>query len=401
MSMSRNGVGTCWFTTRIISSGVTPLAASAGHERAGARAHVDVELVDRAVHGQQVERAQGADLVDAAREAAAAEHQGGARLARRRRAAAARLALRRLLELDDLAHPDLQSIIAAIRPATATHGRVALFRRRGCADSPASPCWPRALLPCRHRPGAGARRARARPSAAAMRAAPGTSGAYVMDATSSTVLFQSAPPHRGSWRPTRSCSRSARCSRSLVPTPPSAPTSLGARQRRLEYRHLARRHLPARRRRPHLRHRVIRPALLRAGRHRRGARRSSSTSAGISADQGADHRRRVALRQPARRSGLGLRHRGPGSAAERAVVRPRPGQLERRLVQHNPPLFAAAAARQGAEAPGRRASRTSATTGGTPVGREDAGQRRSRRRSPSSPGITLKKLATTGSPRCC
>src|SRR3954468_20815445 len=29
MLMSRNGVGTCWFTTRIISSGVTPLAASA------------------------------------------------------------------------------------------------------------------------------------------------------------------------------------------------------------------------------------------------------------------------------------------------------------------------------------------------------------------------------------
>ena len=27
-STSRNGVGTCWFTTRIISSGVTPLATS-------------------------------------------------------------------------------------------------------------------------------------------------------------------------------------------------------------------------------------------------------------------------------------------------------------------------------------------------------------------------------------
>jgi hypothetical protein len=25
--MSRNGVGTCWLTTRIISSGVTPFAA--------------------------------------------------------------------------------------------------------------------------------------------------------------------------------------------------------------------------------------------------------------------------------------------------------------------------------------------------------------------------------------
>ena len=50
----------------------------AADERAGAGAHVDVELVDRAVHGQQVERAQGADLVDAAGEAAAAQHQRGA-----------------------------------------------------------------------------------------------------------------------------------------------------------------------------------------------------------------------------------------------------------------------------------------------------------------------------------
>jgi hypothetical protein len=42
-----------------------------GDERARAGADVDVELVDRAVDGQQVERAQGADLVDAAGEAAA------------------------------------------------------------------------------------------------------------------------------------------------------------------------------------------------------------------------------------------------------------------------------------------------------------------------------------------
>ena len=97
--MSRNGVGTCWLTTRIISSGVTPLAASDGDERAGAGADVDVELVDGAVDRQQVERAQGADLVDAAGEAAAAEHERGlrpprptpARAALRRGAAAAPL----------------------------------------------------------------------------------------------------------------------------------------------------------------------------------------------------------------------------------------------------------------------------------------------------------------------
>ena len=57
-------------------------------ERAGARADVDVEVVDRPVDRQQVERAQGADLVDAAGEAAAAQHE------RRLRALAAPPALR-------------------------------------------------------------------------------------------------------------------------------------------------------------------------------------------------------------------------------------------------------------------------------------------------------------------
>ena len=79
----------------------------AADERTGAGAHVDVELVDGAVHGQQVERAQGADLVDAAGETATAQHQGraGALAAASPALAArlARLALRRL-ELDDLAH---------------------------------------------------------------------------------------------------------------------------------------------------------------------------------------------------------------------------------------------------------------------------------------------------------
>ena len=46
-------------------------------QRAGAGADVDVELVDGAVDGQQIERAQRADLVHAAGEAAAAEHERG------------------------------------------------------------------------------------------------------------------------------------------------------------------------------------------------------------------------------------------------------------------------------------------------------------------------------------
>ena len=49
----------------------------AGDEGAGAGADVDVEVVDRAVDREQVEGAQGADLVDAAGEAAAAEDKGG------------------------------------------------------------------------------------------------------------------------------------------------------------------------------------------------------------------------------------------------------------------------------------------------------------------------------------
>ena len=48
----------------------------AGDEGAGAGADVDVELVHGRVRGQQVDRPQGADLVDAAGEPAAAEHQG-------------------------------------------------------------------------------------------------------------------------------------------------------------------------------------------------------------------------------------------------------------------------------------------------------------------------------------
>ena len=58
-----------------------PVRDQAGDEGAGAGAHVDVELVDGAVGGQQVDRAQGADLIHPAREPAAAQDQrrlGGA-----------------------------------------------------------------------------------------------------------------------------------------------------------------------------------------------------------------------------------------------------------------------------------------------------------------------------------
>ena len=75
--MSESGDGRSWLITRIISSGVMPLATMPGDEGAGAGADVDVELVDRAVDGQQVERAQRADLVHAAGEPTAAQHERG------------------------------------------------------------------------------------------------------------------------------------------------------------------------------------------------------------------------------------------------------------------------------------------------------------------------------------
>ena len=81
-----------------------------GDERTGAGADVDVELVDGAVDGQQVERAQRADLVDAAGEAAAAEHERrlGATAASPSCAASPRGRLAALLrsgvKLDHLAH---------------------------------------------------------------------------------------------------------------------------------------------------------------------------------------------------------------------------------------------------------------------------------------------------------
>ena len=77
--MSRIGDGRSRLRTRIISSGVTPLATQAGDEGAGAGPDVHVELVDGRVGGQQVERSQRADLVYAAGEPAAAEHQRGLR----------------------------------------------------------------------------------------------------------------------------------------------------------------------------------------------------------------------------------------------------------------------------------------------------------------------------------
>ncbi len=53
------------------------VGAKGGDEGTRRGADVDVEVVDGAVDRQQVQGAQGADLIDAPGEAAAAEHEGG------------------------------------------------------------------------------------------------------------------------------------------------------------------------------------------------------------------------------------------------------------------------------------------------------------------------------------
>ena len=108
--MSRNGDGDLVVDHAHHLLGRHAVGRERRDQRARARADVDVELVDRAVDRQQVERPQRADLVDRAREAAAAEHErrlgagrAAARLAARGGGARGALA-RAALELHDLAH---------------------------------------------------------------------------------------------------------------------------------------------------------------------------------------------------------------------------------------------------------------------------------------------------------
>ena len=90
------------------------------HERARARADVDVEVVDGPVDRQQVERPQGADLVHGAGESAPAEDQRGLR--------AAPAATRGGLELDHVAHRRQESIRPAPRLRHVTRVRMPVFR---------------------------------------------------------------------------------------------------------------------------------------------------------------------------------------------------------------------------------------------------------------------------------
>ena len=136
--------------------GGDPVRHHAGHERPRAGSHVDVELVDGAVDRQQVERSQGADLVDAAGEAPAAEDERGLRSTLATFSAPSRpRVLSGGLELDDLAHGDPHYAARTGRPRCLARGRGGVRAQR---------------LPCRgagkavwHRAGRARLRAPARP----------------------------------------------------------------------------------------------------------------------------------------------------------------------------------------------------------------------------------------------
>ena len=204
MSMSLNGSVPWRVTTRIISSGVTPLAHSAAMNDPAEVPDVDVELVDRAVHRQQVERPQRADLVHAPGEPAAAEHERGLvlRLGRRRRSTRSRAArtprggdrragvstpaaLARRFQLDNLAHADTFYGRACPgnrllrRPRSLLAGSCARRLRR-CAPAARAPRGER-----RRQPGRTA--GRPRPPARARRIR--RDGAYVYDLTAKQALF--------------------------------------------------------------------------------------------------------------------------------------------------------------------------------------------------------------------
>ena len=121
MLMSRSEAG-AWLTARIISSGRDPVCRERCDERTGRRPDEDVEVVHRRVDAQQIERAERADLVDAAREAAAAEHERRLRRARALLRPASPFCPRsdsrvsRRGELDDVAHCNRVYVAGAIPP---------------------------------------------------------------------------------------------------------------------------------------------------------------------------------------------------------------------------------------------------------------------------------------------
>ena len=219
-----------------------------GDEGAGAGADVDVELVDGAVDRQQVERPQRADLVDAAGEAAAAEHER--RLgAASRGACPSRAAVRRCLPASrsttlpmrdgQYRRRDSPLHLVFYGPAACVIGYV-LSSSRWSPRSPSSRRAPRR----RSRP------RRCRPSSTReMRHAGGFSGAFVRDLDSRRDAVR---------RPSADAPRAPASVEKLYTTA-SALHALRARRDAADHgrrarvprprRRLARRPLPARRRR--------------------------------------------------------------------------------------------------------------------------------------------------------
>ena len=265
-----------------------------GDQRPGAGPDVDVELVDRPVRRQQIERPQGPDLVDAAGESAPAQHERGAR-----RTA---LATRRSVHLDHVAH------------------RASVWRRdfRPAAGFPTLDMLLRRLTlliallalvaaPSAHAAGLAATK---KVLQREMARAGGSSGAYVVDLGSGSELYATKadvgrmPASVNKLYTTAAALLRYGADGRLTTRPrPSLPRRDrdDRRQRR-----------PARRRRPDVQHRLGHRAGQAARRRRPAAHR------------GPRDRRRVGVRRVPRRARLRLSPHQRGRPAERAVLQPRP-----------------------------------------------------------------------------
>ena len=260
-----------------------------GDQRAGAGPDVDVELVDRAVGGEQVERPQGTDLVDAAGEPAAAQDQRGAR--------GAPLATCRRVHLDHVAHEVASLNVGARLPPAAGFrtlecrwlASIALIALVAVALAPA----------CRARRGP---RRDQRVLAREMARAGAYSGAYVVDLGTGRKLY--------------ACKADvARMPASVEKLYTTATALLRLRRRRHAHhlralgdaagrdRHDRRQRRPARRRRPDVQHGRDRPRWPR-----------KLADAGLTRIDGPRDRRRVRLRRVPRRR----RRRATGSPARSA-----------------------------------------------------------------------------------
>ncbi len=366
------------------------MAHSEAMNAPGGGAHVDVELADRAVHRQQIERPQCADLIHPAGEAAAAEHERGliaprpapavdrrrftdARgaiprlrrgLARRRRAALGRRrALDRRFQLDNLAHARfILRLLAPESPPLAWPcpvPRACPARRAACRSRQDGrrALLSAALCACLLRPWQRLPQAVVEPAASAsgesarlqadlghqLALAGPADGAYVYDLTAHQALFSERAQTP---RPPASVEKLYTATTALERMGAARPPEhdrLRNRQAHPRGR-MGRQPVPARRRRPDVRLERVHPLALRRHRHvGLGARHCARAQRRHPPHHRVALRRRVLPRLAARRALERLSHptrsskapcRGsPSTAAETGSASP--------LAPHAPAAYAA------------------------------------------------------------